>query len=249
MGPLRLRRTKMIVKIEKRQATLTEAELITSGSVGISIRFEFDREWEGLGKIAVFRGYESADQLIDGNECIIPWEILEHSGQALVVGVYGATNDGHVVIPTVFCSLGIINTGAIPADRTVSDATPGAVAQMLAAAERSEEAATRAEQNAYTALQRAGDALIASAEALTKSEKAMDTADSATQTADDAKQKADEVYGAYTRGELKGGISVLYKDNRLYLGGGSLTMVGRTCRLRIDGGTGSWMKPSEGVLF
>ena len=85
------------IRITGRKATKTKTELITSGSVGMRVHFEFDSEWDNLGKIACFSGTEDRDQLPEDNTCVIPWECLQHSGRPVIVGVYGADGEGKIV--------------------------------------------------------------------------------------------------------------------------------------------------------
>ena len=44
------------VTIRERDASAKATEPVTSGSVGLPVRFRFSGDWEGLGKTAVFCG-------------------------------------------------------------------------------------------------------------------------------------------------------------------------------------------------
>ena len=113
------------IKCDKRNAQSERLELLTSGSAGIQVRFEFSPEWEGLNIAPCFCCGDPNDptqirtvQLVDG-ECCVPQEVLETAGKAVWAGAYGYSADGRVIIPTVWTLMGICRRGVDP------DAAPG----------------------------------------------------------------------------------------------------------------------------
>ena len=106
------------VKISGATASAAEREVYTSGTVGATLRFEFDGAWDGLAKTAVFRvggvTYGVPEGARAGGECGIPHECLAASGDELMCGVYGVSQDGETVIPTVWVRLGYVQSGADP---------------------------------------------------------------------------------------------------------------------------------------
>ena len=91
-------------------------EVLTSGAVqAFRVRFAFSSEWRDLIKTAVFRaGETSVSVLLDSmGICDIPWEGLEVPNRILYAGVYG-TKDSEVILPTVWASLGTIQSGVEP---------------------------------------------------------------------------------------------------------------------------------------
>ena len=127
----------IICHVSKAAITVAQSVLLTSGMVqAVQVRFCFSPEWEGLTRTAVFRaGQVSVSCLLDEqNCCTIPWECLQTAGTHLMVGVYG-TRAPEVVLPTVECSLGLICTGAQPAENTPQEPTPTLVQQLLTTAE------------------------------------------------------------------------------------------------------------------
>lgn len=119
---------------------------ITTGSVGIPVRFAFSAEWDGLGKVAVFRGSgKSVDVLLTGDECCIPPEVLTQPGDVLSIGVYGTDGSGELAIPTVYADAGRIHRGAEPSGIEPSPQTQSLVEQLLAAAQAARDAAAAAE--------------------------------------------------------------------------------------------------------
>ena len=127
----------IICHVSKAAITVAQSVLLTSGMVqAVQVRFCFSPEWEGLTRTAVFRaGQVSVSCLLDEqNCCTIPWECLQTAGTHLMAGVYG-TRAQEVVLPTVECSLGLICTGAQPAENTPQEPTPTLVQQLLTTAE------------------------------------------------------------------------------------------------------------------
>ena len=106
------------VKISGATASAAEREVYTSGTVGAALRFEFDGAWDGLAKTAVFRfgsvTYDVPESEWTDGECVIPHECLAASGDELMCGVYGVSQDGETVIPTVWVRLGYVQSGADP---------------------------------------------------------------------------------------------------------------------------------------
>lgn len=123
---------------------------ITSGSVGYPVRFEFPPEWEELTKIAVFigSGIKFEVPLINTDETIIPHEVLADAGGSLLVGVYGATVDGTIAMPTLYVKISPISSGAVPQIVSPSVPTPSWAIQVQAAAEKTLDAASASAQDA-----------------------------------------------------------------------------------------------------
>lgn len=89
--------------------TLDSRLSAVSGGVNCYIcRFAFDRIWDNLTRFAVFtKGEDAVTVYLEGDECLIPSELLAGSG-TIAVGVYGtrleeepfriSTNLSHIVI-------------------------------------------------------------------------------------------------------------------------------------------------------
>lgn len=86
---------------------------ITSGTVGLPVVIEYDDEWRGLLKNISFRagGIVRVRKNV-ANETTVPWEILRKSGIPLEIGIEGRNEDGSIVFPTVWYSVGRILEGA-----------------------------------------------------------------------------------------------------------------------------------------
>ena len=144
----------IICHVSKAAITVAQSVLLTSGMVqAVQVRFCFSPEWEGLTRTAVFRaGQVSVSCLLDEqNCCTIPWECLQTAGTHLMVGVYG-TRTQEVVLPTVECSLGLICTGAQPAENTPQEPTPTLVQQLLTTAETAAQTAASVRADADAGL-------------------------------------------------------------------------------------------------
>ena len=125
----------MIVAVDTRKAVICNADLLTSGSAGIEVAFRFSSDWDGLGKIAVFKGSGvSVDVVLTDTTCVIPAETLTQSGLNLYVGVYGTDGTGNIIIPTIWANAGLIRAGTEPGGTTPIEPTPTVVDQILAAA-------------------------------------------------------------------------------------------------------------------
>ncbi|MCI9331301.1 MAG: hypothetical protein HFG05_03905 [Oscillibacter sp.] len=77
-------------------------------------KFEFSGQWEGLTTKAVFCGSGvTKTVLLNGGECVIPWEVFTSHGQPLMAGVFGGMDE--TVLPTTWAYLGTILEG-VPSD-------------------------------------------------------------------------------------------------------------------------------------
>ena len=110
--------------VKGRSLEIFGVDYITSGSVGLQIQFAFDTEWTGLAKSAVFETKTiKKTVLLQNDQCVIPWEVLEQYNIPLKIGVYGA-NGEDVVIPTIWKEYQIHRgteiDGSVPAEFTPS---------------------------------------------------------------------------------------------------------------------------------
>lgn len=117
------------IRADRANARTVNTQLLTSGMVGVQVKFVFSNEWEGLRKTAVFQvGDKSIDVLDsqwDDNICTIPNECLATSGKTITVGIYGYNDAGDLVIPTVYAKVGSVRVGADPSgDESTSSILP-----------------------------------------------------------------------------------------------------------------------------
>ena len=104
---------KISVKTNGTSITATVDGVITSGMVGLPVEIEYGEGWEGLHKFVSFRvgEFQRTRENVE-TETTVPWEMLRQYGKVLYVGVEGRTEDGKLVIPTVWASVGTIKRGA-----------------------------------------------------------------------------------------------------------------------------------------
>lgn len=130
------------LSVRDRDAAAQATEPITSGSVGMRVGFSFSESWDGLAKIAVFRGAgQSVDVALTGSSCELPHEVLQSAGGHLKIGVYGIGDEGQKVTPTVWADAGSIVEGAEPSEIEPTPATESLVQQILEAAEEARDIA------------------------------------------------------------------------------------------------------------
>lgn len=124
------------IKANGTTATVEECERLTTGRVGLPIILELSEEWDGLVKTVVCSagGVVKDVAVLPGADLTVPHECLVKSGVRLTIGIYGTTQDGHIVIPTIYADAGKIYKGADPSGEEEHDPTPSEVEQILAAA-------------------------------------------------------------------------------------------------------------------
>lgn len=89
-----------------------DGDPVTTGSVGYPVVFNFDTAWNGLAKVAVFRGSNAeAQRTLSEDTISIPSEVLTVPGSILWIGVRGENGDGTLVIPTVWARIGYLPEG------------------------------------------------------------------------------------------------------------------------------------------
>lgn len=151
-----------LVAANTRQALVGQKEWITTGSSGIQVQFLFSDDWEGLSKFAVFRNAEIEESKIpialpESNLTELPAEncAAEYVDEKVYVGVYGSDGLGHIIIPTIWVSLGVLKEGAAYEGMDPPQPTPDMWAQILAIAQNAgaenAEAAEAAEAGAKEA--------------------------------------------------------------------------------------------------
>lgn len=117
----------MKLKIQVSEASarlLSRHGVLTTGMVGAQVEFVFDEAWDGLQKTAVFRAGKLVKPVENINSTAnIPVEVLQKASETLEVGVYGCSEDGELVIPTVYVKACTIYDGAEPSG-SISEVIP-----------------------------------------------------------------------------------------------------------------------------
>lgn len=103
---------------------------IPHGIIGAQVQFDFDANWDGLQKTAVFRGCVTKDVLMEGNVVTIPPETIAQPVPKLEIGVYGTSADGTIAIPTLWANIGRVLYATDPSGDPTTDETLPVWAQM-----------------------------------------------------------------------------------------------------------------------
>ena len=104
----------------------SDGDPVTTGSVGYPVEFGFDPAWDGLDKIAVFRGSNAeAQRTLSEDTTTIPPEVLTVAGSILWIGVRGENADGSLVIPTLWLRVGYLPEGVGEAEIPERQLPPG----------------------------------------------------------------------------------------------------------------------------
>ena len=104
--------------------------VVTSGSGGsVFVDFEFDGEWNGLDKTAVFSGGgKTYLVLVNDCRCEFPSELLSVSGN-VKIGVFGT--DGTRTLTSLFCNVKVSHGASCDGD-TAENYTPSLHEQLFA---------------------------------------------------------------------------------------------------------------------
>ena len=120
------------ITVSGTNATVDWSTEIPKGLVGGKVHIEYtDDIWSELNKTVVFRGAVTRDVLDNGNEVIIPAEVLSRSGTNLFVGVYGTDAENDLGLPTFWAKLGVIRDAADPEGDPASDPSLPVWAKLL----------------------------------------------------------------------------------------------------------------------
>lgn len=141
--------TSVTITITGARAEARKTGPLTSGMVGVPVQFVFDPQWEGLHKIPVFKaGNLTKDNYLREDASQIPHEVLCSAGEILYIGVEGRSQQGDLVIPTVWAAAGKILPGAQAANDEALAPTPSQFERFMAEVEQVEEKIETALQKA-----------------------------------------------------------------------------------------------------
>ena len=217
-----------------RQATVTNKELLTTGSAGIQVQFTLSEDFAGLSKLAVFRQGEDGkkvDVALDSHlTCVVPAEVLTEEGEVLFIGIYGANGQGTVIIPTVWATAGVVKPGTDPNTPVDAEPTPEIWAQILGIASDAEQAAGDALTMATRAANAAEEAIDSCSEDRAAAEFARDQAQAASNSASSASGsawtqalKAEGYAVGRQDGQEVGSDSPYYRSNSAFFAGVAYT--------------------------
>jgi len=209
-----------------RQATVTNKELLTTGSAGIVVQFTLSDDFAGLACMAVFRQGEDGkkvDVALDNTTaCVVPAEVLTEEGEVLFIGIYGANGQGTIIIPTVWAAAGVVKPGTDPNTPAEAEPTPEIWAQILSiASDAGQEAgdaltmATRAANAAEEAVNSCAEDRAAADFAMTQAQAASNSAVAASESTRTNSLKA-EGYAVGTQDGDEVESGTYYQNNASY---------------------------------
>lgn len=125
--------------VSKVKIKAVHLESVTTGSVNVyECLFNFNEDWDGLARTAVFRVCDQIYSVIldETNKCVIPWELFvdENVDKALFIGAYGVL-DSDIVLPTVWAYAGTILQGVKDGSGSLPP-SPDLMAQILSELEQ-----------------------------------------------------------------------------------------------------------------
>ena len=116
-----------VIEVTNNRATTKRGELLTKGQVGAQVQFTFNDHWTNMKKIAVFKRCGKTIDVMDnawnGDIITVPPEMTEEAGLLVYVGVYGVSEDGKRITPTLYAPLGAVARGADPNGDPSTDPT------------------------------------------------------------------------------------------------------------------------------
>lgn len=125
-----------VIEVTNNRATTKRGELLTKGQVGAQVQFTFNDHWTNMKKIAVFKRCGKTIDVMDsewnGDIVTVPPEMTEEAGLLVHVGVYGVSEDGKRITPTLYAPLGAVALGADPNGDPSTDPTLPVWAQLRA---------------------------------------------------------------------------------------------------------------------
>ncbi len=122
------------IKFAGRDIDRCDYSILTERSIEtVYTQFEFDEEWDGYTKTAVFAGSGSVKKILldASNICTVPWETLTKPG-TLQIGVVG--QNGEKILPSVIASV-YINKGIYTDGTEASKPTPNEYEQLITLSE------------------------------------------------------------------------------------------------------------------
>lgn len=115
------------IEVTNNRASTKRGEFLTKGQIGAQVQFTFNDHWTNMKKTAVFKRCGKTINVMDsewnGDIVTVPPEMTEEAGLLVHVGVYGISEDGKRITPTLYAPLGAVALGAALFGRR-SDSSP-----------------------------------------------------------------------------------------------------------------------------
>ena len=138
------------VLISENRATVQDLKMITSGTVGATVAFEFDETWDGWTRGYMFRvGFKVVEDVQKTG--VIPAELIKKPGVRLEAGVFGTKGD--LQLPTIWADLGVVRTGVNPSGDPSTNPQLPVWAQLQQGVEAADQKAEELQKNLGKAVQ------------------------------------------------------------------------------------------------
>lgn len=116
-----------VIEVTNNRASTKCGELLTKGQIGAQVQFVFNDHWSDMKKTAVFKRCGKTIDVVDsewnGDIVTVPSEMTEEAGLLVHVGVYGVSEDGKRITPTLYAPLGAVALGVEPNGDPSTDPT------------------------------------------------------------------------------------------------------------------------------
>lgn len=171
---------------------MTQPEVLTTGMVGKQVKLDFTSNWDHLIKTVVFSdGTVVRDAVCTDGLAVIPAEVLTTPLRQFTLGVYGVSEDGELVIPTIRAQGPRILPGVDPSGDEGTDPSLPIWAQIRALIGDLEDLDTGATENLVAAVNELVSVKSEIDSAMSAASTAQAAAIAAQSTVDSAKAAAD----------------------------------------------------------
>ena len=113
-------------------AVAIDLKPIPRGITGAVVELRYDDSiWAGLRKKVAFRGSAETEDICDGSTVTFPAEVAQKKNARVSVGITGVSEDGTVIIPTLWADLGKVLDSAYGNYPAPGEPVPPVWAQLL----------------------------------------------------------------------------------------------------------------------
>lgn len=117
----------MDVIVTRADAILTRREPLTVGmSKAVPVALKLSQDWDSLNKVAIFRAGQTQIDVLDSvwqeaDTVLVPNEVTAEVGVEVMFGIYGTDTENRIILPTVWVSLGRVQTAPDPSGDPSTD--------------------------------------------------------------------------------------------------------------------------------
>ena len=117
----------MNIRFTRASAFMTCREPLTVGmSKAVPVSLKLSTDWDSLQKVAIFRAGQTQIDVLDNvwpepDTVLVPHEVTAEAGVEVMFGLYGTDAENRIVLPTVWVSLGRVQTAPDPSGDPSTD--------------------------------------------------------------------------------------------------------------------------------